>query len=98
VFVVVWDKVRKAYLLGDDPSASVLPRRHASCVVDRLHGVEVHAEHGGYLLGLEPEVLRRGGVEEEKDVVELSVAAARYLSLVAASAQRDEPLGFDADA
>src|SRR5918993_3859665 len=99
MIVVVRDEIREAYTPRcGERSARILPCGYGCRLVERLHGVEGHAEHGLHLLGLEPKGLRRGGVEEEKDVVELPVAATRYLLLDAAAAQRDELAGFDAQA
>jgi hypothetical protein len=75
---------------------AVRPGRRGTRGPQRLRVFEPYAEHGLYLLPLEPEVSRRGVIADEEYVLELPVEALRYPLLRASRPKRHEAVGADA--
>jgi hypothetical protein len=92
VIVFVRDEVRKAHVRDRDRALRVLLSRHAHAVVERLGVAKFYAEHGLDLSFLKPQFFRGRRIEEEEDLVELTVAPDRNLLLNATGTERDELL------
>src|SRR5215211_8742993 len=72
-------------------ASSILAGGRRPCLVECLHVVEIKPKHSLDLFFLKTQVPRRCSVENEEDLVQLPVAAARYLLLHPAGSERDEP-------
>jgi len=86
------DEFSQVYARHRGSAVGVLVRRRRTRLIECLHVAQVEPKHGIDLLLLEMQIPWRCSVEYEEDLVELPVAAARYILLYLASPEGDEPL------
>jgi len=86
------DEFREMYPRCRGSAFSILAGWRRAPLVERFHVVEIKPKHSLDLFFLKMQIPLWCDVVHEEDLVQLPVAAARYLLLHPASSERDEPL------